>query len=149
MQFNQLKRRHFVALLGGAAAWPLAARAQQSGRVRRIGVLIGFAETSPDGQRQAAALRKGLEGLGWVDGRNMHIDLRWAAGDPERIRLLARELVALQPDVLVSHGIAVSVAVVQETRDIPVVFVNVSDPVGGGLVASFASRRKCNRLHQS
>jgi putative ABC transport system substrate-binding protein len=106
--------------------------------MRRIGVLIGFAEDSPDGQRQAEALRKGLEKLDWVDGRNMRVDLRWAAGDPERMQLLARELVALQPDVLVSHSISVSIAVLKETRSIPIVFVNVSDPVGSRLVESFA-----------
>ena len=134
-----MRRRNFIeGIIGAAVVWPLVAHAQQGERMRRVGVLMGFAENSPDGQRQAGALRKGLEELGWVDSRNMRIDLRWAGGDPERMRLLARELVALQPDVLVSHSISASIAVLQETRAIPVVFVNVSDPVGGGLVATFA-----------
>ena len=134
-----MKRREFITLLGGAAvSWPLAARAQQPERVRLIGVLMGVVENSQAGQRQSAALRKGLQELGWVDGRNARIEYRWLAGEPGRAQPLARELVALQPDVLVSHATPASIAIIKETTIIPLVFVNVADPVSAGLVSNFA-----------
>jgi putative ABC transport system substrate-binding protein len=133
-----MRRRDFIAAVGGAAAWPLAARAQQSEKMRRIGVLMGTQADSRDGQLQVGALRKGLETLGWVDGRNLRIDYRWMQGEAGEARRLAKELIALQPDVLVTHGTPISVAVLAETRSLPIVFVNVADPVSVGLAASFA-----------
>ena len=99
-----MKRREFISLLGGAAAWPLAARAQQGERMRRIGVLINLAADDPQGRARGAAIREGLQQLGWIDGRNVQFDYRWAAGDPGRIRRYAEELVALAPDAIVCHG---------------------------------------------
>ena len=134
-----MRRREFIALLGGAAfGWPLAARAQQPEKMRRIGVLMGTLENSRDGQAQAEALRKGLEQLGWMDGRNARFHYRWLWGDAGEARPLAKELIALQPDVLVTHGTPISVAALQETRTVPIVFVQVADPVNVGLVTSFA-----------
>src|SRR5215469_2425427 len=102
MQLDQIKRREFVTLLGGAAAWPLAARAQQGERTRRIGVLMSFAADDPAGQSRVLAFAQALAQLGWTDGRNVRIDLRWGAGDPERTRRYAAELVALAPDVILA-----------------------------------------------
>jgi putative ABC transport system substrate-binding protein len=133
-----MRRRDFILALGGAAAWPLAARAQQPEKIRRIGMLMGTQADSRDGQLQAGALRKGLEALGWVDGRNLRFDHRWMQGEAGEARRLAKELIALQPDVLVTHGIPTSVAVQRETRSIPIVFVNVADPVNVGLAETFA-----------
>ncbi|HXW25591.1 MAG TPA: ABC transporter substrate-binding protein [Xanthobacteraceae bacterium] len=124
--------------LGGAAARPLAARAQQPDKMRRIGVLMGTFENSRDGQLQVGALRKKLQQLGWADGRNAQFYYRWLRGEAGEARPLAKDLIALQPDVLVTHGTPISVAVLQETRLIPIVFVNVADPVNAGLVTSFA-----------
>ena len=130
-----MRRREFIAGLGGtAAAWSLAARAQQPS-TRRIGVLMAFAESDPQAQARVAAFQKGLGELGWFEGRNIHIDTRWAP-DAERTRLLARELVALKPDVIVAHTTPAARAVQQETRAIPLVFVGVADPVGAGFAAS-------------
>jgi putative ABC transport system substrate-binding protein len=114
------------------------ARAQQGERMRRIGVLMGLAESDKLGQREAGALRDGLYDLGWIDGRKARIDYRWLSGVAEQARPLARALIALQPDVLVCQGTPVAAAVLQETRVIPLVFVNVADPVGNGLVTNFA-----------
>jgi putative ABC transport system substrate-binding protein len=134
-----MRRREFISLLGGvAAACPLAARAQPGDRVRRIGVLIPFAESDAEAQAQVAAFRQALQQLRWTEGRNVRIDTRWAAGDVARIRTLAKELVALQPDVILARGAPVTIALLQETRTVPMVFVVVSDPVGDGIVASFA-----------
>lgn len=134
-----MRRREFIAVVGGAAtSWPFAAYAQQGERMRRIGVLMGDAENNRTAQLQAEALRKGLQELGWVDGRNARFDFRWIGGEAGRAAPLAKELIALQPDVMVSHGTPVSLAVLQETRDVPIVFVNVADPVNVGLVRSFA-----------
>jgi putative ABC transport system substrate-binding protein len=134
-----LRRRKFISLLGGAAAWPVAARAQQPERMRRIGVLMGYAARDEEGQAFVAAFRKELETLGWAEGRNIRIDLRWAMpGDPESIRRLAKELVALQPDLILSHNTPTTASLLQQTRTIPIVFVIVADPVGSGLVASFS-----------
>jgi putative ABC transport system substrate-binding protein len=134
-----VKRRDFISLIGGAAAvWPLAARAQQPGGMRRIGVLMGFAESDPVAQAYLAALRKGLQNHGWAEGRSIRIDIRWAkAGDAEARKRLAKELVALGPDLIVSHNTPTTAALLQQTRTIPIVFAIVSDPVGSGFVASF------------
>jgi putative tryptophan/tyrosine transport system substrate-binding protein len=134
-----MKRREFITLLGGAAAWPVAARAQQEG-VRRIGVLTADAEDVAEVRARLAALREGLERLGWSEGRTVRIDYRFAANNPDRYRSLAKELVRLQPDVLFAHTTPIAVAFQRETRTIPIVFVSVSDPVGSGLVASLARR---------
>jgi putative ABC transport system substrate-binding protein len=129
-----MKRRKFITLLGGAAAWPLAARAQQRERVRRIGWLSGFDENDPEGKLRYSAFTQALAGLGWIGGRNARIDLRWGGGDNNRIRALAQELVGLQPDVIVTDGTLATAALQRETRTIPIVFVNVSDPLTSGLV---------------
>ena len=134
-----MKRREFMTLLGGAAVvWPLAARAQQPERVRRIGVLIGYAENDPETQARLAAFRQGIEQLGWTEGRNVRIDYRFAPAGPDQAQLFAKELVALRPDVLVGNSSPASAALLRETRTISIVFVGVSDPVGSGLVASIA-----------
>ena len=134
-----MKRREFITLLGGAAlASPVAARAQQPGRMRRVGVLMGVAESDPEGQARIAAFRQGLSDLGWADSRNLRIEYRWAAGDADRIRAYAAELVALAPDVLVGNGAPVLTALRDATRSIPIVFVLVNDPVGQGFIANLA-----------
>ena len=133
-----MTRREFITLLGGAAAWPLAARAQQDGRMRRIGVLIPLAESDAEAQSELSAFRERLQHLGWTNGRNAQIDTRWAAGDVGRIRTYAKELVALQPDVILARTTPVTAALLQETRTIPIVFVGPSDPVGAGFAASMA-----------
>ena len=129
-------RREFVTLLGGAAAWPLAARAQQPDQVPAIGMLIGYAEDDPETQARLAGFREGLGQLGWIEGRNVRIDYRFAPWGPDQAQLFAKELIALRPNVLVANSTPASVALLRETRAIPIVFVGVSDPVGGGLVAS-------------
>jgi putative ABC transport system substrate-binding protein len=133
-----VKRREFITLLGGAAAWPLAARAQQSGEMRRLGVLSNIGESDPEAQSMAAALHKGLRELGWVNGRNLQVDHRWGAGNPERIAAFAKELVALKPDVIVAHTTPSVIALRNETNTIPLVFVQVSDPIGTGFVTNMA-----------
>jgi putative ABC transport system substrate-binding protein len=131
------RRREFITLLGGAAAaWPLAARAQPAERVRRIGVLLGSAESDPQGKTGLAAFEKALRELGWQDGRNVRIDYRWTAADFDRMRTLAKELVNLRPDVIVASTTPVLAVLQRETTTIPIVFVLVSDPVGSGFVAS-------------
>jgi putative tryptophan/tyrosine transport system substrate-binding protein len=137
MQFDRLKRREFITLLGGAAAWPLAARAQPGERVRRVGVLMYLAADDAEGQARLAALTQALKQLGWSDDRNLKIDTRWATADD--IRRHAAELVALAPDVLVAGtGTATVAPLLQATRTVPIVFVSVIDPVGSGFVASLA-----------
>jgi putative ABC transport system substrate-binding protein len=138
-----MKRRELIALLGGAAAtssvsWPLAARAQQGGRVRRIGILMNVAASDPEGQAQVAALVLQLKELGWTDGRNVAFDYRWAAGDANRMRTFAKELVDLQPDVILARSTPATAALQRETQAIPIVFVASSDPVGEGFVANVA-----------
>jgi putative ABC transport system substrate-binding protein len=131
-----MRRREFIALLGASAgAWPLAARAQQGERLRRIGFLTGADENDPVAKTYVSALTQSLAGLGWTDGRNVRMDLRWGGGDTNRMRALAQELVGLQPDVIVTGGTAATVAVQRETRTIPIVFANVPDPVASGIVA--------------
>src|SRR5437588_12278093 len=138
MQFDRLKRRKFITLLGGAAAWPLAARAQQAERVRRIGVLTAYSESDPEAQARVGAFREGFQKLGWTEGRNIRIDTRWARpGDAGSIQRLAKELVALQPDLILSQSTPTTAALLQQTRTIPIIFANIADPVGSGFVASF------------
>jgi putative ABC transport system substrate-binding protein len=132
-------RRQFISALGGATvAWPLVARAQQPERVRRIGVLISGFENDPEYQTALAGFREALQQFGWTEGRNVQIDYRWAADDPGLRRTFAKELVALQPDVIVERATPVLAALLQETHTIPIVFVMVSDPVGSGFVQSLA-----------
>jgi putative ABC transport system substrate-binding protein len=136
MRFDQLKRREFITLLGGAAAaWPLAARAQQPERMRRIGVLMGWNERDREAQSNLAAFVQELGQLGWTDGRNMRIDYRWCNGDVNRMQVFAKELADLAPDAILAHTTPVTAALQQETRTIPIVFVTVFDPVGEGSVA--------------
>jgi putative ABC transport system substrate-binding protein len=131
-----MKRREFISLLGGAGlAWPLSARAQQPDQLRRIGVLVGYAENDSEAQAWAAAFREGLQKLGWTEGRNIRIDTRWAAAVAQ-VQVLAKELIALQPDLILSTNTPTTAALLQQTRTIPIIFANVSDPVGSGFVAS-------------
>jgi ABC-type uncharacterized transport system substrate-binding protein len=131
-----MKRRELIAGLGATAAWPLAARAQQSGRVRRIGVLMALDENDSASKPFLSAFMKGLGELGWTDGGNVRMEIRWAASNVDRMRMLAKELVDLRPDVILADTTPVTAAVHRETRTIPIVFVNVSDPIGSGFVAS-------------
>jgi putative ABC transport system substrate-binding protein len=134
-----MKRREFIALLGGTAvAWPLAAGAQQVEPMRRIGVLMSTAADDPEGQARIAAFQQGLQQFGWAIGRNVRIESRWPAGDSERTRRYAAELVALAPDVILATGSAAAGPLLQATRTVPIVFVIVPDPVGAGLVNSLA-----------
>jgi ABC-type uncharacterized transport system substrate-binding protein len=134
------RRREFITLLGGAAAaaWPLAARAQQGERMRRIGVLMGTTESDPVTQARLAAFLDGLQQLGWTDGRNVRIEIRWPAGSADRFRTYATELVGLAPDVILASASASVAALQQASRSAPIVFANVIDPVGAGFVASLA-----------
>jgi putative ABC transport system substrate-binding protein len=134
-----MRRREFITLLGGAAAaWPLAAWGQQPSGMRRIGVLVSSAEDDLDMQARVAGFRQGLEKLGWSEDRNARIDARFAAGNPDQFQALAKELAALQPDVIFAHSTPIVTALQQESRTIPIVFVSVSDPIGAGFVASLA-----------
>ena len=133
-----MRRREFVALLSSVAAWPPAAAAQQQGQSRHIGVLTNLAANDQEGQARIAAFVQALALLGWSDGRNIHIERRWAAGNPERIRTYAAELVARGPEVILATGSATVTPLLQATRSIPIVFVNVPDPVGSGVVVSMA-----------
>ena len=131
-----MRRRAFLKLVGGSAvAWPLVARAQQPERVRRIGVLMGYAESDRQGQANVAAFRMGLQKLGWTEGRNVAIEYRWAAAEADLVQQFAKELVALQPDLILTQNTPITAAVLQQTRTIPIIFANVSDPVGSGFVA--------------
>jgi putative ABC transport system substrate-binding protein len=130
----RLRRREFIAALGGAAAWPLAARAQQPDRVRRIGVLMAYDESDPEAKRWLSAFMQGLTELGWTDGRNVRMDLRWGGLDINRIRALAHDLVGLQPDIILATSTPATAALQRETRTIPIVFGPVADPVGSGFV---------------
>ena len=134
-----MQRRQFITILGGAAAaWPLAARAQQGERMRRIGVLMSLAADDPEGQARLAAFLQGLQELGWTDGRNVRIDYRWGAGDADITRKYAAELVALAPDVILASGGTVVGPLLQATRTVPIVFTQIADPVGAGFVDSLA-----------
>src|SRR5262245_61198282 len=130
-----IRRRQFITLVGGAAvAWPLTAQAQQLTRIRRLGVLLNLSENDVEAQRLIKAFGEGLAQLGWADGRNLRIDYRWAGGDVGRIRIFAKELVELSPDIMVGYATPSVAALQQETRSIPIVFLSVTDPVGQGLV---------------
>jgi putative ABC transport system substrate-binding protein len=147
-----MRRRDFVSVLCGAAAWPLVARAApaseasgqrgdpkaQGERMRRIGVLTSFAQDDPETAARIAKFRRELERLGWLDGRNIRIDFRFGGGSPGRFEALAKEMIAEQPDVIVGHTTPVASALHRATRTIPVVFVNVSDPIGAGFIANLA-----------
>jgi ABC-type uncharacterized transport system substrate-binding protein len=134
-----MRRRQFITLIGAAAVWPLAARAQQSERVRRIGVLTGGPRPDdPDAQTNIAAFLQALQQLGWTDGRNVRIEYRWGLGNPADIRKSAEELAALAPDVILSTGTASLAPLLQATRTVPIVFNNVADPVGAGFVDSLS-----------
>src|SRR5262249_41120800 len=136
---DRVKRRNFIALLGGAAAaWPLVARAQKTDRIRRIGVLMNTTAEDPLGQAGSAAFAQGLQQLGWEVGFNVRVDTRWGAGDTEAYRKYATELVALAPDVILATANSIVSALQQASRTVPIVFVTTIDPVGGGLVASLA-----------
>ena len=131
-----MRRREFLKLVGGSAvAWPLVARAQQPERMRRIGVLMGYAESDRQGQANVAAFRMGFQKLGWTEGRNVAIEYRWAAAEADLVQRFAKELVALQPDLILTQNTPITAAVLQQTRTIPIIFANVSDPVGSGFVA--------------
>jgi putative tryptophan/tyrosine transport system substrate-binding protein len=133
-----MNRREIITLLGGAAAWPLAARAQQVGRPRRIAVMMSNAEGDPEGESRAAALRQGLQELGWMEGQNLRIDWFWSGGDAEYIRAYTAEVASAAPDVIVVNGRPNLEAVKQAIRTTPVVFVVVNDPVGLGVISNFA-----------
>jgi putative ABC transport system substrate-binding protein len=136
-----MRRRDFITLLGGAAvSWPLAARAQQGERIRRIGVLWQGDENDPLAKARISAFTQALADLGWTDGRNMRMDLRWAGPDINPIRALAQELIGLQPDIILASPTPVTVALRRETQTIPIVFVNVGDPIASGLTLTLASR---------
>jgi putative tryptophan/tyrosine transport system substrate-binding protein len=131
-----MRRREFIAGVAGVAAWPLAAGAQQPDRMRRVGVLMAFDETDPEGKARLSAFTQGLAELGWTDGRNVRMEVRWDASTIDRTRMIAKELVALQPDVIFATTRAVTAAVQRETPTVPIVFAAVSDPVEEGFVAS-------------
>jgi putative tryptophan/tyrosine transport system substrate-binding protein len=132
-----VRRREFITLLGGSATWPLTARAQQGERMRRIGVLVGLAENDPEMKERLAGFRQGLEKLGWLEGGNVRIDYRFAPAGTQA-HLLARELVALRPDVLLAQSTPATAALKPETSTIPIVFAGVADPIGSGFVASLS-----------
>ena len=133
-----MRRREFITGLAGAAAWPLAARAQQSGRMARIGVLMGYTENDPAAQAQIASFGQELNRLGWATGRNLQITYRYGSDDPERIRTLAKELLSLSPDLVVSNSNLVTSILKSEAGDVPLIFVSVSDPIGSGFVTNLA-----------
>jgi len=133
-----MRRRQFITLLGGAGTFPFIAHAQQADRMRRIGALMGIAENDVDAKVRAVALRQGLHELGWIEGRNVSIEYRWAAADQERMAAYAAELVAFAPDLILANTTPVLVALKKATSTIPIVFVNVVDPVGRGFVANLA-----------
>jgi putative ABC transport system substrate-binding protein len=136
---KRMQRREFITVIGGAATlYPFAAGAQQPAKIRRVGVLMNLSENDLEAQRLVTAFRDGLAQLGWVDGRNLQMDYRWASGDVGRIRGFAKELTELSPDIIVGYATPSVVALQQATRSIPIVFLSVTDPVGQGLVASLA-----------
>src|SRR5215467_7144951 len=124
-----MRRRAFISLVGGAAAWPLTAQAQQGDRVRRIGVLMPYDENDPEAKARISAFTQAVADLGWTDGGNVRIDLRWYGDDTNRMRSLTQELVGLQPDIIFASGTPATVALQRETRTIPIVFMNGGDPV--------------------
>src|SRR5215510_866526 len=135
-----MRRREFITLLSGAAAWPIAASAQPTERVRHLAAMMGGrnADTDPEGRIWFAAFRQGLQELGWIEGHSFRADYRWPAGEPDRMRLIAKEFVNLKPDVLFAGSTPAVLALLQETRTIPIVFTNLSDPLGTGVVTGYA-----------
>src|SRR6516165_545938 len=133
-----IRRREFITTLGSAATWPLAARAQQRDRMRLVGVLIGYAENDPAVQSEVATFRGALAKLGWTEGSNLRIELRWGAGNADKVRTFAKELVDLRPAVILGHSTVVTDALARETKTIPIVFVTVGDPVASGFTTSLA-----------
>jgi putative ABC transport system substrate-binding protein len=134
-----MKRREFITLVGSAAvSWPITSHAQQADKTRLIGVLMGYVESDSTAQSEVAAFRGALAKLGWTEGSNLRIELRWGNADPDRIRTLAKELIDLRPDVILSHTTLVTGVLARETRTIPIVFVNVADPIASGFAASLA-----------
>src|SRR6476660_4219774 len=133
-----MRRRQFITGLGSAAAWPVVAGAQQSERVRRIGVLMNFPEADTEGNARLVAFLQRMRELGWSDGHNLKLESRWSGADIDRMRTFAREIVVQQPDLIVAVGTPATSAVMRETSTIPIVFTQVSDPVGGGLVTNLA-----------
>jgi putative tryptophan/tyrosine transport system substrate-binding protein len=133
-----MRRRDFITLVGGGAIWPLAAQAQQSERMRRIGVLMLYPESDPQGQLRAAAFRQGLQKLGWEVGRNVQVDIQWGFGDTDWLRSAAAQLLRLAPDVIVANGTPAAKTMQQASRTVPVIFIAGSDPVVDGLVPSLA-----------
>jgi len=138
MHFDRLKRREFISLLGGAAAWPVAARAQQPDRMRLIGVLMAYAESDSTAQSWLAAFRAALAKLGWTEGSNLRIELRWSADNVDRMKALAKELVDLRPNAIFGVTTPATGALARETKTIPIVFAGVSDPIGSGFAANLA-----------
>jgi putative ABC transport system substrate-binding protein len=134
----RVRRRDFITLLGGAAAWPLSGLAQQPERMRRVGILMGYVEKDPEFQVRLDAIIQGLGQAGWIEGRNIRLDVRWTNVDVGRTQVLAKELIALQPDVVVAATTLPTAALRQQTRTLPIVFASVADPVGEGFVASLA-----------
>jgi putative ABC transport system substrate-binding protein len=133
-----MRRRNFIAGLATTAAWPVAARAQQPKRVRRVGVLVGWEENNPTAKRLLSTLTQRLQELGWTEGSNIRLDVRWAGGNVDRMQVFAKELVGLGPDLILVSTTPATAALHRETRTVPIVFVNVSDPVGVGFVASLS-----------
>ena len=133
-----MERRTFITLLGGTAAWPFAARAQQASRVARIGVLMGIADSDPEAKPRVEAFQAGLQELGWTEGQNVRLDYRWTAGDPDRTLQFAKEIFELKPDIMLVHSSPAVAALRQLTSKIPMVFVLVADPIGSGFVDSLA-----------
>jgi putative ABC transport system substrate-binding protein len=131
-----IRRREFIAGIGGAAAWPLAA--QQGGPVRRLGILMGWDESDPEARSWLSGFTRELSALGWTEGRNLAVDVRWGAGSVERLRTFSKELVNQRPDVILVNSTSATAALQRETRTIPIVFAVVSDPVGDGFVANLA-----------
>jgi hypothetical protein len=134
-----IKRREFIGGLAGVAAWPMVIHAQQPDRVRRIGVLMASDENDPEGKAYFSGFTQGLAELGWIDGSNLRMNVRWAGDNLERLRIFAKELIDLQPAVILAYATPATAALQRETRTIPIVFVGVSDPVGAGFVASHAT----------
>jgi putative ABC transport system substrate-binding protein len=142
-----MRRRDFIkGIVGSASAWPLAARAQQGERIRRIGVLMTLAETDPEAQSWLAAFTQELSQLGWTEGRNLRMEVRWVPGNIDLMRTTAKELIGLQPDVILSNSTAATAAFAREARTIPIVFAIVSDPVGSGFCEPPPPRRQHHRL---
>ena len=133
-----MRRRTFIAALGGGVAWPLVARAQQNERVRRIGLLMNFPEADTEGNARLVAFLQRMRELGWSDGHNLKLEARWSGADIDRMRTFAREIVVQQPDLIVAVGTPATSAVMRETSTIPIVFTQVSDPIGGGIVTNLA-----------